>query len=35
VARDPGPLLGRLVLTLGVAMSTACVALLIVLWLGS
>jgi hypothetical protein len=35
VSRDPGPLLGRLVLALGVAMSLACVALIIILWLGS
>jgi hypothetical protein len=35
VPEDPGPLLGRLVLTLGVAMSLGCVVLIIVLWLGS
>jgi hypothetical protein len=35
VPPDPGPLLGRIVFTLGIAMSLGCVVLIILLWLGS
>jgi hypothetical protein len=35
VPPDQGPLFGRLVLTLGVAMGLGCIVLIILLWLGS